>query len=129
MRLLICGLSGSGKTTLATQIATKLGYVHLNADEIRTKYNDWDFSVDGRTRQAHRMAEEANKYTAVVIDMIAPLAAHKSIVKADKIIWMNTKKESSYKDTDTLFVAPIKVDLEINNFIYDIDGLIQKIRG
>jgi len=129
MRLLICGLSGSGKTTLATQIATKLGYVHLNADEIRTKYNDWDFSVDGRTRQAHRMAEEANKYTAVVIDMIAPLAAHKSIVKADKIIWMNTKKESSYKDTDALFVAPIKVDLEINDFIYDINGLIQKIRS
>jgi adenylylsulfate kinase-like enzyme len=127
MRILICGLSGSGKTTLSKQLADKLCYMHLNADEIRTKYDDWDFSAVGRTRQAQRMAAEANQYNAVVIDMIAPLAIHKSIVKANKVIFMNTKKESIYKDTDNIFTIPSKVDLEITDFNYDINDVITKL--
>ena len=38
------GLPGSGKTTLAKRIVSKLKAGWVNADKIRKKYNDWDFS-------------------------------------------------------------------------------------
>ena len=43
MKCLVMGLSGSGKTTLAKPLAELIGGVHLNADDIRKKYDDWDF--------------------------------------------------------------------------------------
>ena len=55
MKILVCGLPGSGKTTLAKPLANLLGAVHINADEVRTKYDDWDFTLEGRIRQAQRM--------------------------------------------------------------------------
>ena len=55
MKILIFGLPGSGKTTLAKPFAELIGGVHVNADEIRTHYDDWDFSTEGRMRQANRM--------------------------------------------------------------------------
>ena len=54
-KILILGLPGSGKTTLARPFAELIGGVHLNADDIRSKYNDWDFTLKGRLRQAQRM--------------------------------------------------------------------------
>ena len=59
-RILIMGLPGSGKTTLAEELKRKLAkagksYVHFNADEVRKKYNDWDFSEAGRIRQSIRI--------------------------------------------------------------------------
>jgi predicted kinase len=55
MKILIFGLPGSGKTTLAKPFAELLGGVHINADEVRERYNDWDFTPEGRMRQAQRM--------------------------------------------------------------------------
>ena len=55
------GLPGSGKTTLANEIAPLLNAKRLNADEVRKAANDWDFSEEGRTRQASRMADFAKK--------------------------------------------------------------------
>ena len=46
------GLPGSGKTTLAKQLASMINAEWLNADIIRKEFNDWDFSLDGRLRQA-----------------------------------------------------------------------------
>lgn len=107
MRILIIGLSGSGKTTLAKELSNKLNAVHLNADELRTKYNDWDFSDAGRLRQAHRIKNLSDKYDLVVCDFIAPKAIHRHIVDADILIWMDTVKSSQYKDTDKIFESPV----------------------
>ncbi len=55
------GLPGSGKTTLANELAPLLNAKRLNADEVRKEANDWDFSEEGRKRQAKRMADFALK--------------------------------------------------------------------
>ena len=48
-RILIMGLPGAGKTYLAQHIldhlqADRKTVMWLNADDVRKKYNDWDFS-------------------------------------------------------------------------------------
>ena len=55
------GLPGSGKTTLASKLVPMLKAKWINNDEVRKKANDWDFSEEGRTRQAKRMADFAKK--------------------------------------------------------------------
>ena len=50
------GLPGSGKTTLANELAPMLNAKRLNADEVRKEANDWDFSEEGRKRQAKRLS-------------------------------------------------------------------------
>ena len=66
-KILVMGLPGAGKTTLAASL-TALMFCHdvvwFNADTIREKYNDWDFSPEGRLRQAHRMREIADNEVA-----------------------------------------------------------------
>ena len=61
-KILIMGLPGAGKTTLASKLVPLLNAVWLNADEVRKKYNDWDFSDEGRIRQANRMKTLAQKF-------------------------------------------------------------------
>ena len=74
--ILIMGLPGSGKTTLAEELAPMLNAKRLNADEVRKEANDWDFSEEGRKRQAKRMADFAIKLKKegnfVVADFICP---------------------------------------------------------
>ena len=60
-KILIMGLPGSGKTTLAKKLVAMLNAVWLNADEVRKEHNDWDFSPEGRTRQAERMKRLAQE--------------------------------------------------------------------
>ena len=50
--ILVMGLPGAGKTTLANEMAPLLNAKRLNADEVRKAANDWDFSEEGRVRQA-----------------------------------------------------------------------------
>jgi adenylylsulfate kinase len=109
----IIGLSGSGKTTLAKALAKELCAKHLNADEIRHEYNDWDFSEAGRLRQAHRIKNLSDKHDLVVCDFIAPKAIHRHIVNADLLVWMDTVQESQYKDTDSLFEPPNQYNFRI----------------
>ena len=59
--ILIMGLPGSGKTTLASKLSKKLNADWLNADKVRGRYNDWDFSNDGIIRQVKRMRNYAQK--------------------------------------------------------------------
>ena len=52
------GLPGSGKTTLAKKMIPLLKAKWVNADKVRTEANDWDFSIEGRKRQAERMRKK-----------------------------------------------------------------------
>ena len=42
------GLPGAGKTYLSKILCNKLNAKWINADITRRKFNDWDFSKDGR---------------------------------------------------------------------------------
>ena len=53
------GLPGSGKTTLAEKLVPLLKAEWLNADRVREEQKDWDFSNEGRLRQAKRLADKA----------------------------------------------------------------------
>ena len=57
MKILIMGLPGSGKTYLAARLQPLLKAAWYNADNVREMANDWDFSEEGRKRQAKRMAK------------------------------------------------------------------------
>lgn len=107
MKILICGLPGSGKTTLAEPFSKLIGAVHLNADGVREEYNDWDFSPEGRMRQAQRMRYLADGVTKtgkhVVADFIAPTKKSRQEFAADFIIWMDTIKEGRFEDTNKIY--------------------------
>ena len=60
-KILIMGLPGSGKTYLAKRFAKIINAEWLNADKIRGKYNDWDFSEKGIIRQVKRMKKLADQ--------------------------------------------------------------------
>ena len=113
MKILVMGLSGSGKTTLADRLNEMLGYTRINADAVRTLCNDWDFSNEGRIRQAKRLKELAEQQENSITDFIAPTAEIRDIFDADIIIWMDTISKSTYEDTDTIFERPLMVDFHI----------------
>lgn len=135
-RILIMGLPGSGKTTLAEKLKRYLeengdmSYARatnefignfdcqvtwFNADDIRRKYNDWDFSNDGRIRQSLRMfqfsMEAGGDY--VICDFVAPLVEMRNNFKADWTIWVDTIREGRYADTNAAFVEPEHYDFRI----------------
>ena len=61
-KILIMGLPGAGKTFLAKEIKKDLKAVWLNGDNIRKKYKDWDFTKEGRIRQAKRLNKLSNHF-------------------------------------------------------------------
>ena len=129
-RILIMGLPGAGKTTLAKQLADQLNAAWFNADEIRAKYNDWDFSTEGRIRQSQRMRTLADSSTNpyVIADFVAPLVEMREIFSADFTIWMNTIEQSRFNDTNRVFEAPSHWDLKIVNYEYDVDKICAKLQ-
>ena len=135
-RILIMGLPGAGKTTLAAELkrylelhgtadlsnaemlpitGLKPDVTWFNADDIRRKYNDWDFSNDGRIRQSLRMfqfsIESGGDY--VICDFVAPLVEMRNNFKADWTIWMDTIREGRYADTNAAFVEPEVYDFRV----------------
>ena len=140
-KILIMGLPGAGKTYFAERLKKYLednSNIHtmptwrqttmeiapqsyrskvdwFNADEIRRKYNDWDFSREGRIRQSLRMFDFALRCTEdfVICDFVAPLVEMRNNFKADWTIWIDTIDEGRFDDTNKAFVPPEQYDFRI----------------
>ena len=111
------GLPGAGKTYLADKLVPKIGATWLNADKVRKEANDWDFSPEGRIRQAKRMAEKAEKFkkegSHVVADFVCPTPKARELFNPDFIIWVDTIKKGRFDDTNKIFVKPEKYDVRV----------------
>lgn len=140
-KILIMGLPGSGKTHLAERLKaylekprsiteiplSKLANYEIvpqewkpsvkwfNADDVRKRYNDWDFSTEGRIRQSIRMADFAINSGSdyVICDFVAPLVEMRNNFKADWTIWMDTIDAGRYEDTNKAFIPPAQYDFRI----------------
>jgi adenylylsulfate kinase len=133
-RILIMGLPGSGKTYLATALkkyleinsdffnspaetlcGSRATVAWFNADDVRKRYNDWDFSPEGRIRQSHRMRELADDTGAdfAICDFVAPLVEMRNNFKADWTIWVDTIEAGRFEDTNRAFVAPDVYDFRV----------------
>jgi hypothetical protein len=121
-KILVMGLPGAGKTYLSQHILDvlqnekkKVGW--LNADDVRKKFNDWDFSHEGRIRQSKRMAELAETQYAdmdyVICDFVAPLPEMRNNFKADWTVWVDTIDKGRFEDTNKVFTAPDVYDFRI----------------
>jgi len=136
-RILIFGLSGSGKTTFAEKLWQALkdediNYAYFNANKIRDMFNDYDFSINGRMRQADRMFKLCEmRREGAIVDFICPYETLRK--RFNYLVWMNTIKESDHKDTDKIFQPPkdIQADIEIADFNYDdkIKTLVNGIKN
>lgn len=128
------GLPGAGKTYLAAAlkryiednsdffnpvaeslVGSAATVEWFNADDVRKKFNDWDFSHEGRIRQSHRMRELADRSTAdlVIADFVAPLPEIRNNFKADWTIWMDTIEAGRFEDTNRVFDAPDVYDFRV----------------
>tara|TARA_Y100000590_G_scaffold469111_1_gene654929 strand:+ start:1169 stop:1951 length:783 start_codon:yes stop_codon:yes gene_type:complete len=118
-KILIMGLPGSGKTTLASKLVPLLKAKWVNNDEVRKAANDWDFSEEGRIRQAKRVAELAKKYKQegkyeyLVADYICPTPKTRELFNPDYIVWVDTISKGRFADTNKMFVKPKKFDFRV----------------
>ena len=116
--ILVMGLPSSGKSTISLKIAKLLDAHWLNNDIIRKEYSDWDFSLNGRLKQAERMlsiSQEKIKLGKVIVaDFVCPTRETRKIFNPDYVVWMDTIKKSLYKDTNLMFEPPLELNV---NFI------------
>jgi adenylylsulfate kinase len=131
MKILIFGLPGSGKSTLAEPFAKLVGGVWINADQVRERYNDWDFTVEGRIRQAQRMKHLADGIVMAgkiaVADFVCPTEEARAEFDPDFTVWMDTIKEGRFEDTNKVFVPPTKFDYHVAGWFNDTHEQLVKV--
>ena len=119
MKILIMGLPGSGKSTLAEPLAKQLQGVWVNADAVRKEYDDWDFTPEGRIRQANRMRYISDGIVmagkTAIADFICPTREARMQFDPDYIVWLDTIKRGRYDDTNKMFEPP-----ELNTVNYHV---------
>lgn len=127
--ILVFGLPGSGKTTFATKLKELLGdhAIHFNGDEIRKTYNDWDFSEEGRRRQAERMRDAAiNAHMEgkhAILDFVCPKKEYRDIINADFNVYMKCPPVRNFEDTTAMFEKPERL------FVWDIESYEEADQG
>jgi adenylylsulfate kinase len=129
IKILICGLPGSGKTTLAEPLSRELDAIWINADKVRTRFQDWDFSEEGRTRQAGRMRNIADGVVMAgkiaVADFICPTEETRKDFDADYTIWMDTIQTGRYDDTNALFEPPTNYNYRVTDWTDDTQPILE----
>lgn len=134
MKILVMGLPGSGKTWLSERLQKHLECAWYNADKVREMANDWDFSPEGRVRQAGRMKNVADYEKShgrhVICDFVCPTRQTREEFNPDIVIWLNTINEGRFEDTNKMFEKPELVDWVIEYFLTDeqIQGIAEEIK-
>jgi len=123
MKILIFGLPGSGKSTLAEPFSELIGAVWINADQVRERYNDWDFSPEGRIRQAQRMRHLADGVVLAgkiaIADFVCPTDQAREEFDADYTVWMDTIDQGRFEDTNRMFQKPKHYDYHVAKWFDD----------
>ena len=131
MKILICGLPGSGKSTLAEPFAKLINGVWINADQVREQYNDWDFSPEGRIRQAQRMRYISDGVVRAggiaVADFVCPTDEAREQFDADYTVWMDTIKKGRFEDTNTMFQKPTNVNYHVSAWFNDTHAQLLEV--
>ena len=122
MKILVCGLPGSGKTWLAERLIKNIkNCAWYNADFVRKFSNDWDFSVEGRIRQANRMRTfadfEKGNGRWVICDFVAPTEKAREAFSPNYVIWLDTIKEGR------IVSSKLNELKNINNLPFDATSL------
>ena len=141
MKILICGLPGSGKSTLAEPFCKLINGIWLNADQVRTLYDDWDFSLEGRLRQAQRMRHLADGVVMAgriaVADFVCPTSAARAEFAADYTVFMNTLEASkstkpaapgtTFEQTDSMFEPVQNANYNVATWFNDTHAELTKV--
>ncbi len=128
IKILIMGLPGSGKTTLARKLSKILNADWINADKVRGKFQDWDFSKTGIIRQVKRMKSlaENSKKKYVVADFVCPYEKQMQIFKPHFVIWMDTIVRGRFPSMNKIFKSPKRYDLRFKEKNLEINLLQAK---
>lgn len=123
MKILVMGLPGAGKTWLSERLQKHLECAWYNADKVRQMANDWDFSPEGRVRQANRMRTfadfEKQNNRFVICDFVCPTRKTRDAFNPDIVIWLDTISRSRFEDTNDMFEMPSLIDYKVDKFLSD----------